>query len=119
MIIVNEWRIPNKLFVSAKLLRRWFTFLRLRVDGETEPSREPDTSASKSVLKSGLLFSMVKPEAYCNELKKKLVNCQYVLSIVECITFGGTGICCFTSLLCAWDGVLVELLFPPPSLCWI
>lgn len=54
---------PNKLFDSAKLLRRWLTFLRLRVDGETEPSREPVTSASKSV-RRGLLFSMVKPEAY-------------------------------------------------------
>jgi hypothetical protein len=53
---------PNKLFVSAKLFGRWFTFLRLRVDGETEPSREPETSASKSV-RGGLLFSIVKPEA--------------------------------------------------------
>lgn len=54
---------PNKLFDSAKLLRRWFTFLRLRVDGDTEPSREPETSASKSAVLGGLLFSMVKPEA--------------------------------------------------------
>lgn len=55
--------LPNKLFDSAKLLGRWFAFLRLRVDGETEPSREPETSASKSV-RGGLLFSIVKPEAY-------------------------------------------------------
>lgn len=63
---VNQMRffLPNKLFDSARLLRRWLTFLRLRVDGETEPSRDPETSASKSVLR-GLLFSMVKPEA-CN-----------------------------------------------------
>lgn len=58
---LSDFHLPNKLFDSAKLLRRWLTFLRLRVDdGETEPSREPATFASR-----GLLFSMVKPEA-CN-----------------------------------------------------
>jgi hypothetical protein len=59
---IHVFNSPNKLFDSAKLLGRWFTFLRLRVDGETEPSREPETSASKSV-RGGLLFSIVKPEA--------------------------------------------------------
>ena len=65
--------LPNKLFDSAKLLGRWFAFLRLRVDGETEPSREPETSASKSV-RGGLLFSIVKPEAYDEQRKLKKRN---------------------------------------------
>lgn len=58
-----------------KLFRRRLTFLRFLVDGLTEPSLEPLLSASNSlpiVLSRGLLFSMVKPEAYMNrnEFKK-------------------------------------------------
>lgn len=73
--------LPNKLFDSAKLLRRWFTFLRLRVDGEAEPSREPETSASKSAVLRGLLFSMVQPEAYRTKERrtKSLINVTNVV----------------------------------------
>lgn len=92
MIRGLEWVVtrhsPNKLFDSAKLLRRWLTFLRLRVDGETEPSREPVTSASKSV-RRGLLFSMVKPEAYfINEKKNAINQCVTHFTSRHEITFG-------------------------------
>lgn len=62
MFHLNHNYLPSKLLDSAKLFRRWLTFLRLRVDGDCEPSREP-ASASKSGRNKALLFSIVKPEA--------------------------------------------------------